>query len=268
MIRKKAQKQDVQKKVYHTDRFYQPITTPKIEITNSTFKHVQDILQKEITILQSYVEINQAVFYVPKEQVLHALEILKSLQYNILSEMSAIDNLAINGTFELFYQLTSHEKSHKNCRRLRVKCTLKEDESMPSVSNIFACANWSERECYDMFGIKFENHPFLKRILMPIDWVGNPLLKTYPLKGDEFASWYEVDKIFGKEYREIVGPEQRDSARIDRGDSINFSRIGKEVPKGATPSDMVHEISYQEAQKPPILQKFPNTKPKVLDKRV
>ncbi|EMZ40666.1 NADH-quinone oxidoreductase subunit C [Helicobacter bilis] len=268
MIRRKAQKQDVQKKVYHIDRFYQPITTPKIETINSNYKEVLESLQKEVSILNSYVEINQAVFYVPKEEVCKTLEILKSMKYNIMSEMSAIDNLASDGTFELFYQLTSHEKSHKDRRRLRVKCALKENEAMPSVSGIFACANWSERECYDMFGIKFLNHPFLKRILMPIDWVGNPLLKTYPLKGDEFASWYEVDKIFGREYRDVVGPEQRDSARIDRNDSINFSRIGKEVPKGATPSDMVHEISYQETNKPPILQKFPNTQPKVREKRV
>ena len=268
MIRRRTQKQDIQKKVYHTDRFYQPLTTPKVEVINSTFRETQDILQKEITILQSYVEINQAVFYVSKEQVLRTLEILKSLHYNVMSEMSAIDNLAINGTFEIFYQLTSHEKMHKDCRRLRVKCVLKEGESMQSVSSVFACANWSERECYDMFGIKFLNHPFLKRILMPIDWVGNPLLKSYPLKGDEFASWYEVDKIFGREYRDIVGPEQRDSARVDRNDSINFARIGKEVPKGAEPKDAVHEITYQEAKKPPILRRFPNTKPAVRDKRV
>lgn len=268
MIRKKTQKQDVQKKVYHTNRFYQPITTTKTEVIKSHFKEVLESLQKEIVVLNSYVELNQAVFYVAKEQVLRALEILKFMKYNIMSEMSAIDNLAIDGTFELFYQLTSHEKSHKDRRRLRIKCVLKDGDDMQSVSSVFACANWSERECYDMFGIKFFNHPFLKRILMPIDWVGNPLLKSYPLKGDEFAAWYEVDKIFGREYRDVVGEEQRDSARIDRADSINFSRIGKEVPKGAKPSDDVHEITYQEAKKPPILQRFPKTKPPVRDKRV
>ena len=73
MIRRKAQKQDVQKKVYHTDRFYQPITTPKIETINSNYKEVLESLQKEVSILNSYVEINQAVFYVPKEDVCRAL---------------------------------------------------------------------------------------------------------------------------------------------------------------------------------------------------
>lgn len=267
MIRKRQPQKDIQKKVYHTDRFYQPLLTPKIAVSESEFKSILESL-KEIEILECYVELKQAVFYVKKEELRKTLEILKSLNYNVMSEMSAIDNLAINETFEVFYQLTSHEKSHANRRRLRVKCSIKENEEVPSVSDIFPAANWSERECYDMFGIKFSNHPFLKRMLMPIDWVGHPLLKTYPLKGDEFASWYEVDKIFGREYRDIVGPEQRDSARVDRADSINFARIGKEVSKGMQPSDETHKITYQEENKPPILQKFPSTKPVIRDKRV
>lgn len=68
---------------------------------------------------------------------------------------------------------------------------------------------------------------------MPDDWEGNPLLKTYPLHGDEFASWYEVDKIFGKDAREAIGPENRDEAKIERYDSKRFSRVGYEVPFGA-----------------------------------
>lgn len=268
MIRKKQPKQDVQKKVYHTDRFYQPLLTPKIATAQSPFSIVEEALSQKVEILKSYVEIGQAVFYVKKESLREVLKILKSLDYNILSEMSAIDNLAIDNSFELFYQFTSHQKSHANRRRLRVKCKIDENESVPSVSDIYPAANWSERECYDMFGIKFENHPFLKRILMPTDWIGFPLLKSYPLKGDEFASWYEVDKIFGREYRDIVGPEQRDSARVDRGDSINFARIGKEVPRGEKPSDLTHKITYQEENKPPILKKFPTSNPKILDKRM
>ncbi|RDU73080.1 NADH-quinone oxidoreductase subunit C [Helicobacter aurati] len=267
MIRKQQPKKDVQKKVYHTDTFYQPPLTPRTPTMQTAFCVVEEALSQEVEILKSYVEIGQAVFYVKKDSLLKSLEILKSLQYDILSEMSAIDNLAIDDSFELFYQLTSHQQSHKARRRLRVKCRIRDNESVPSVSSIFSAANWSERECYDMFGIKFENHPFLKRILMPIDWVGFPLLKSYPLKGDEFASWYEVDKIFGREYRDIVGPEQRDSARVDRDDSINFARIGKEVPKGAEPSDCIHEVTYQEKDKPPILKKFPTSNPKILDKR-
>jgi NADH-quinone oxidoreductase subunit C len=67
---------------------------------------------------------------------------------------------------------------------------------------------------------------------MPDDWSGHPLLKTYPLQGDETASWYEVDKIFGKEYRDVIGPENRDPAKIDRYDTKRFSRVGYEVGFG------------------------------------
>lgn len=68
----------------------------------------------------------------------------------------------------------------------------------------------------------------MKRILMPDDWEGFPLRKTYPLQGDEFAQWYEVDKLFGKEARDIIGPEIRDSARVDRYDTERFARLGHE----------------------------------------
>ncbi|MWV61906.1 NADH-quinone oxidoreductase subunit C [Helicobacter saguini] len=268
MIRAKEPKKDVQKKSYHTDRFYAPSLTPKVPISESAYKEVGEILESKVKILQSFVEINQAVFFVDVSDLRVALQILKELDYDILSEMSAIDNVAINGEFELFYQLTSHESSHKNRRRLRVKTRVKEGEEVPSVCDILKAANWSERECYDMFGIKFSGHPFLKRILMPTDWIGYPLLKSYPLKGDSFASWYEVDKIFGREYRDVVGAEQRDSARVDRDDSINFARIGKEVAKGETPKDSISKITYQEENKPPVVKKFPTTAPKEMEKRI
>jgi NADH-quinone oxidoreductase subunit C len=84
---------------------------------------------------------------------------------------------------------------------------------------------------------------------MPDDWQGHPLLKTYPLQGDEAAQWYEVDKIFGKEARDIIGPEERDDAAIDRYDTTRFARLGHEVPFG-TPLSAETEtetpIEYQE----------------------
>lgn len=102
---------------------------------------------------------------------------------------------------------------------------------------------------YDMLGVKLNNHPYPKRILMPDDWEGHPLQKSYPLQGDEFAQWYEVDKIFGKEYRDIIGPENRDPAMVDEKDTFNFARVGHEVPfgealEGETP------VQYQEDKKP------------------
>lgn len=99
-----------------------------------------------------------------------------------------------------------------------------------------------------MFGIIFEGHPCLQRLLMPHDWVGHPLLKSYPLQGDEYAQWYEIDRIFGKEYREIIGAEQRDSARIDRQNSKDFAEID-------------FNLTFQEEKTPPLIKSLKtNTK--------
>ena len=163
-----------------------------------------------------------------------AIEILKNeCGYEMLSEMSAVDYLAKDGTFEVFYQLLNL----KERKRVRVVCSIEQGLAVESIVPLYKAANFSEREMFDMFGIVSNNHPFMKRIIMPDDWEGHPLLKTYPLQGDEFASWYEVDKIFGKDAREAIGPENRDPARIDRYDTKRFSRVGREVPFGADISD-------------------------------
>ncbi|PAF50962.1 NADH dehydrogenase [Helicobacter sp. 13S00401-1] len=266
MIRRKSPSLDVQKKPYHTDRFYEPILSHRVAFEDSPFLEVYEALKQKVEV-EGYVELNQAVFYVSKDELRETLVTLKSLGYDVLSELSAIDNLAINNTLEMFYQILSLDEKNKGRKRLRVKCSLSEGEDMPSVSDIYKCANWSERECYDMLGIRFEGHPFMKRILMPTDWVGHPLRKSYPLQGDEAASWYEVDKVFGREYRDIIGPEQRDSARIDREDTVHFARIGKEVPRGEKPSELTTEVTYQEAHKPLVVKKLSPKKTKKLDKR-
>ena len=128
-------------------------------------------------------------------------------------------------------------------KRLKIKTKIKKGQQISSLASLFKSANWSERECYDMFGIIFNGHPCLQRLLMPKDWVGHPLLKSYPLKGDEYAAWYEVDKIFGKEYRDIIGPEQRDSARIDRENDKDFGAID-------------FNLTYQENNTPPLIKSF------------
>ena len=68
-----------------------------------------------------------------------------------------------------------------------------------------------------------------------MEWISSR--KSYPLQGDEDAPWYEIDTIFGKEHREVVGPEIRDTKRIDPKDTKNFARIGKEVEYGANPKE-------------------------------
>lgn len=216
---------DVQRKATHTPRFYQPMETLKLPIQGSAWEVIYNHLAYGFAIDRAYIELGIAVIWVRKDDIVGVLTKLKSLGYEVLSEMSAVDMLAKDNRFEMFYQLHSVQEGFSDKRRVRVKCYLGENEQIDSVSSIFSLALWSEREAYDMLGIRFVNHPNLTRLLMPKDWVGHPLRRSYPLQGDEYAAWYEIDKIFGKEYREVVGAEQRDSARVDPNDERSFSKL-------------------------------------------
>ena len=152
-------------------------------------------------------------------------------------------------------------------KRARVKCFITQDESIKSVESIYKSANWAEREMYDMFGVKITGHPYMKRILMPDDWQGYPLLKTYPLEGDEAAQWYEIDTLFGKEYREVVGEEQRDPARIDVKDTISFPHIRKDVTKVAPYSSEPTLQEYQESSGVKLVKKVKKDDSKTLKER-
>jgi NADH-quinone oxidoreductase subunit C len=103
-----------------------------------------------------------------------------ALRFKYLADLTVVDRFPIEPRFELNYQLLSIEKALK--LRLRVKLT-GADPSIQSVTGIWPTANWHERESFDLFGIRFQGHPDLRRILMPEEWEGNPLRKDYPVEG-------------------------------------------------------------------------------------
>ncbi|RDU60436.1 NADH-quinone oxidoreductase subunit C [Helicobacter marmotae] len=236
MVRQNPPKANAQKSAYYTHRFDVPPTSPKLPL--SGFDELQSL---QTPLLESYIQNDLATLWVESTQLFALISELHALGYATLTEMSAIDNLELNNEFELFYLLLKLEET--SSKRLNIKTKIKKTQHITSLTPLFKSANWSERECYDMFGIIFDGHPYLHRLLMPRDWVGHPLLKSYPLQGDEYAAWYEVDRIFGKEYRDIIGKEQRDSARIDKNDERNFSSLS------FTPT-------YQEEHKPALLKSF------------
>lgn len=118
---------------------------------------------------------------IKKEDVIEVCKFLKeNLQYNLLTDVTAVDYLGMDPRFMVVYNLYSIP----NKDRLRLKAPVTEsDATIDSVVPVWTTANWLERETYDLFGIKFKNHPDLRRILMTDDWVGHPLRKDYPLQG-------------------------------------------------------------------------------------
>jgi len=121
---------------------------------------------------------------VKKADILAVLSFLKqSLQYNLLTDLTAIDYLGKKAErFMMVYLLCSIP----NKDRLRIKAAVSEEDcSIQSATQVWATANWLEREVYDLFGITFENHPDLRRILMTPEWEGYPLRKDYPLQGPD-----------------------------------------------------------------------------------
>jgi NADH-quinone oxidoreductase subunit C len=134
---------------------------------------------------------------VPPEAIRETLIDLKEQGYLSYVFMTCVDHLATPlvepppERYELVYQLRNMETGHE----LRVRVYLPEsDPRAQSVHDIYRPANWDERETYDLFGIVFEGHPGLTRILMPEDWLGHPLRRDFPVGGEavEFSEDYEA----------------------------------------------------------------------------
>jgi NADH-quinone oxidoreductase subunit C len=123
------------------------------------------------------------VVFVEKGLLLHVCRYLKdepALAFNMAPYITAVDYLGRTPRFEVVYNLLSTVHAHRV--RLRVKLT-EEDPVVDSLCGIWRGADWFERYCFDMYGIRFNGHPDLRRLLMYDEFVGHPLRKDYPLRG-------------------------------------------------------------------------------------
>lgn len=132
------------------------------------------------------------IVYVKKDAIVDVLCFMKadpSFAYDFLADLTATDEEA-DPRFEVVYNLRSTVKT----ARIRVKVRVSEGESVPTAVGVWTGANWAEREVFDMFGIKFDGHPDLRRILMDLRWEGYPLRKDYPLRGYQvFTEAEDID---------------------------------------------------------------------------
>jgi NADH-quinone oxidoreductase subunit C len=134
-------------------------------------------------LVDAVVARGEVTVLVAREELLEALAFLREdpeLQLDFLSSVTATDHPGVNPRFWVVYELKSVAHHH----RLRLKVGLAEDDArLPSVAAMFPGANWHERETWDFYGIAFDGHPDLTRILLPDDWDGFPLRKTEELGG-------------------------------------------------------------------------------------
>ena len=148
------------------------MTTPA-ELAQRLRTHFADVqvARDEVTVI------------VPAEDVVDSCEYLSAdpeLAFDFLSDLSATDWLGREPRFWLSYQLYSLRHRH----RMRIKVGLPEQRTrVDTVTGVYPTADWLEREVFDFFGIVFDGHPDLRRIIMPDDWDGHPLRKDYSLGG-------------------------------------------------------------------------------------
>ena len=142
---------------------------------------------------KSQINLNQLFIDVNVEDIISTILFLKTndkCRFKQLIDITAVDYLAREKRFKLVYLLLSHE----NNLRIMITTNIDEKENVPSITKIFPSANWMEREVFDMYGVRFTDHPDLRRILTDYGFKGHPLRKDFPLTGFNEVRYSEKDK--------------------------------------------------------------------------
>ena len=149
---------------------------------------------KKITELSSIKDKN--IFYegsFKKEDILDVFKELKNnelFSFDQLIDITAIDYPSREKRFELIYIFLSMTKN----KRIVLRTSIEENDNLDSIINIYKASDWYERECYDLFGINFNNHPDLRRIMTDYNFEGYPLRKDFPLTGHTEVRYDDVEK--------------------------------------------------------------------------
>ncbi len=146
-------------------------------------------------------------------EVCNFLKFDPSTDLKLMLSVTGVDYLGESPRFECVYHFTSMTHHHRV--RLRVKAPDDADPRVPSVAGIWRTANWWERHVFDLYGIRFDGHPDLRRLYMPESFVGHPLRKDYPMKGRQ-------PLIPERDFRDVIrgpGPQPREQGRTFPGRS-------------------------------------------------
>jgi len=151
---------------------------------------------KELKIDKIELIHDNLILFSSTDNLIYNINILKrdnNFKFRQLIDILGIDYPQKEKRFEVVYLFLSHEKNF----RISLKINIDEHEIVPTLTNIFPSANWQEREVFDMFGIKFADHPDLRRILTDYEFEGYPLRKDFPLTG-----YKEVR--YSAEYQKVI----------------------------------------------------------------
>ncbi|MBN8824694.1 MULTISPECIES: NADH-quinone oxidoreductase subunit C [unclassified Spirosoma] len=150
-----------------------------------TFLEITDLLNNQFSSdFQTNTQNPQPYLTIPANQLTNVCQFLRDddrLFFDLLACVTGIDNGVEANTMEVIYNLTSIPYAHDLMLKVIVPRNTHSSKlpSVPSVSHIWRTADWHERETFDLVGIQFENHPDLRRILLPTDWEGHPLRTDY-----------------------------------------------------------------------------------------
>jgi len=161
----------------------------------SKLKTVEKLINSELSskIKNSSIENEELLIEIDNNDLVDVVQFLKSnenCKFKQLIDIAGVDYPQNEKRFELIYLFLSHEIN------LRIKLLFKFEvsQAISSITKIFPSANWMEREVFDMYGIKFKNHPDLRRILTDYGFKGHPLRKDFPLTGFNEVRYSEKDK--------------------------------------------------------------------------
>ena len=161
----------------------------------SSLKDLEKLINSELSskIKSSIIENNELLVETEEAELLDVVQFLKSnekCKFRQLIDIAGVDYPENEKRFELIYLFLSHEHN------LRIKLLIKFqiNQTIVSLTKIFPSANWMEREVFDMYGIKFKNHPDLRRILTDYGFKGHPLRKDFPLTGFNEVRYSEKEK--------------------------------------------------------------------------
>jgi NADH-quinone oxidoreductase subunit C len=165
--------------------------------------------------------VDMATITVDAPHVLDTLHVLRdhpALQFALLADVTAVDLLPAEPRFEIVYHLVCLGEAYAKgpaapVRRLRLKVALAgADPCIASAVSVYPCANWPEREVFDLFGVTFEHHPDLRRILTPDDWEGYPLRKDYPVQIKKASQSWSPVQLSVEEFAENMRAQRARAA--------------------------------------------------------